>query len=73
MARGGPAGPVQVVRVQHASHLPGQADAGSGHGRGRAAHRSGQIGRGRRGRAHVRELHAVLRTVLRAVLQQPGI
>jgi len=63
---------VQVVRVQHPPDIPGRADAGTG-GRGRGtALRPGGPARGERG-ADGRRVHAVLRPVFRAVLQQPGL
>lgn len=69
---------MQVVRVQHSPHIPGQSDAGTGGSGGRVAHRprpaplSPVAGNGGR-RADGRRVHAVLRPVLCAVLQQPRL
>jgi len=63
---------VQVVRVQHPPDIPGRADAGAGGRRRGAAHRPDGQARGARP-ADRRRVHAVLRPVLRAVLQQPGL
>lgn len=63
---------MQVVRVQHPSDISGRADARAGRGRRAAAHRPD--GRARRERrTDRRRVHAVLRPVLRAVLQQLGL
>lgn len=72
MARSGPVGPVQVVRVQHPPDIPGRADAGTGRGGRGTALRPDGPDRGERG-ADGRRVHAVLRPVFRAVLQQPGL
>lgn len=72
MARGSPVGPVQVVRVQHSPDISGRANARAGCGRRAAAHRPDGRARCER-RTDRRRIYAILRPVLRAVLQQLGL